>query len=135
MNIDLQIWISILAGVTFLLAAGLAGCFIRLSAERKRQTAVNSGREARDREIEDRFAKLELTLAGLQMEQPEDAGDSTPKSGKGFSAIHMQDRAKILKMHRFGRSTEQISRVLDVPSTQVRMLLKIQEMVLPGGRP
>lgn len=111
----------------WLVMAGSAAMFLRLAAGLHRlNVKLDRGRE----EFRDELTALRGKVDAVKGEMEpllEARSLSTHLAGAG---IDTAIRAKMLKMHRLGRSVEQIATTLQRPKGEVSMLLKVHAIMM-----
>ena len=111
----------------WLVVAGSAAMFLRLAAGIHRLNAkLDRGRE----ELRDELTALRGKVDSVKCEMEpllEAHSLSTNQAGGG---VDMAIRAKMLKMHRLGRSVDQIATTLQRPKGEVSMLLKVHAIMM-----
>ena len=111
----------------WLVVAGSAAMFLRLAAGLHRlNVKLDRGREEFRAEVAGLRANMDAVKGEMEplLEAHSFSGNQT---GGG---IDTAIRAKMLKMHRLGRSVEQIATTLQRPKGEVTMLLKVHAIMM-----
>ena len=110
----------------WLLVAGSAAMVLRLAAGVQRlNTKLDRGRH----ELRDEVTALKGKVEAMKGEL-EPLLDAHSLSTNQPAGVDTAIRAKMLKMHRLGRSVEQIATTLQRPKGEVTMLLKVHAIMM-----
>lgn len=127
MPISLPLWLPYVMHAAVLFCLLLV--FIQLKAEisRLRRENANRGQDLAGRIVEQE-AGLELLKSGLaKLEQNMETAAAQPMRRQ---ALDPNRRAQVLRLHQQGERTENISRRLHIPRSEVDLLLKIHKYSL-----
>ncbi len=115
---------------TALLAGGLAACLWMFFLLKREIAAAARHFAERQQELDATVSSL-LTANDETSRRLQDAElrAADPAAIPG-GAVNFSKRSQALRMHRRGDPPEQIAAVLGIPASEVRLLLKTQEMIL-----
>jgi hypothetical protein len=127
----------LIAAALLVTAATLLGV-LTLFWHAKREVAALDNRVCGDRRdtvaavelLRTSIRRLEHEIAGFRREQELNA--PAPSFAAGGRSMNLQKRAQALRMHRRGDPLETIAATLGIPSKEVELLVKVQEVVRFG---
>lgn len=126
---------SLLAWNCVLTAGILCACLAIAGLKQRLRDADSCTALWRDR-WQNRLDDLARNLSDRQKAgEPEPEESPRSRVPRQFSDLQMSDRVKILKMHRHGRTPEQISQLLAQPPAHVQMLIKVHGIVMRQWNP
>lgn len=126
-------WIAHPLNYYILLAVGLSLCLFLFVSVKKDNALLRRQLEA---EREQRSAAIDTFQSSLsRLEQAlEEASESTASAPMPIvplnASMNINKRGQALRMHRRGESLEQIATTLQVPRSEVELLLKVQRAVI-----
>ena len=118
--------------VPCLLLAGCAGMFMRLASN---MSTLNAKIDRSGEGLKSEMALLSRSLETVKADiKPliESQAVTPTIENSGSSGMDTAIRAKVLKMHRLGRSVDQIAMSLHRPKGEVSMLLKVHAILMQG---
>lgn len=120
----------LLCVLTGLLAAGAIAMWIRVE---RRMQGVEADVSHTKEKLDSDTGALAKSVAELSRNLEAAAVPIEEPQAVAVSGVTATSRAKILKMHRLGRSPEQIATVLKLQKAEVTLLLKVHRIVMQGG--
>ena len=117
---------------SFLLGAGasLAASWLLCRWQARRFQTLEQDLRARQAECVTAVESLRAALLELcqDVDALEEAGSAPPPAAR--HGLNLSTRSQALRLHRRGTSPEQIAAELAVPPAEVRLLLKVHEIVI-----
>lgn len=104
------------------------GCLAMLLRFKRRIGAFEADLAAAKEKLQSDSETVTKSLAAFREMAPSDGG-AAPQISAGPGA-NAAVRARILKMHRLGRSVDQIATALTVSKAEVALLLKVHDVVM-----
>ncbi|SRR6266545_1234035 len=120
------------ATIYFLLGSVLGMTCLVLRRMRLESQAQERRLSARQTSVEELTEALRQAVAQLSQDVDELAGAAPPITGQPREGLNRSRRSQALGMYRSGESPEQIAAAIKVPLQEVRLLLKVQGIVVGG---